>query len=147
MAQVNAKMYPVSFYTKFVHILCTYLNIHTFLSLYIVNWRKGVDSLESAHTYLKLYPCIPQHLDPVIYNDDIHIHRERQLTLPPLENESNPGRSFIDRHLRHIIMKLLEQQPMKIGDMEKECVLKSLMCAIHIIQEDLKSVNELESKG
>jgi len=44
-------------------------------------------------------------------------------------------------------MELLEQQPMKIGDMEKECVLKSLMCAIHIIRNDLKSVNELELKG
>ena len=58
-----------------------------------------------------------------------------------------PGRSFIDRHMRHIIMIFLVQQPMKIGDKEKECVIKSLMCAIHIIQEDLKCVNELDLKG
>lgn len=106
-----------------------------------------MESLKSARTYLKLYPCLPQNLDPAIYNDDIHIHWEQQLTLPPLENESNPGRSFIDRHMRHIIMILLEQKPKKIKDMEKECVLKSLMCAIHIIQNDLKSVNELDLKG
>ena len=41
-------------------------------------------------------------------------------------------------------MILLEQRPFRIGDKEKECVLKSLMCAIHIIQDDLKSINELE---
>jgi len=114
--------------------------------IFIVDWRKGVDSIESARTYLKIHPCLPQYLDPAIYKDDIHIHYERQLTLPPLENESNPGRSFIDRHMRHIIMTLLEQQPKKIRDMEKECVVKSLMCAIHIIQDDLKSVNGLELK-
>ena len=73
--------------------------------------------------------------------------RQLALTLSLLKNESNPGRSFIDRHMRHIIMILLEQKPFRIGDKEKECVLKSLMCSIHIIQEDLECVNELDLKG
>ena len=118
-----------------------------FCSFSIVVWHKGIDSLESARTYLKLYPCLPQSADPALHDVNIMVEQSRQLTLSPLKNESNPGRSFIDRHMRQIIMVFLEQSPKRLADAENEIIKKSLMCSIHIIQEDLKCVNELDLKG
>ena len=125
-------------------------NCDIFPFYFTVAWRQAVDSLKSARTYLKLHPCFPQYLGPV-YHDSIRgkltpqMENLRQLT--PIINETNPGRSFIDRHMRHIVQIYLAQQPYKIRHREAECVKKSLKCAIRIIQEDLECVNDVDLKG
>ena len=44
-----------------------------------------------------------------------------------------------------IISILLEQQPVKIGQMEKDCVEKSVRCALQIVKEDLDYMNDVDS--
>ena len=59
---------------------------------------------------------------------------------------SNPGRDFLDRYMIQIVSILLDQQPLKIGEPEKECVEKSLRCALQIIKDDIDYVNDVDAK-
>ena len=58
---------------------------------------------------------------------------------------NNPGREFVDRYIIQIISILLEQQPMKIGQSEKDCVEKSVRCALQIVKDDLEYMNDVDT--
>ena len=132
------------FYILFTHhyiFPSLYHNITT--SYHTVVWTKAVDSLETARDYLKSYPAPPKALDPS--DVTVSIPSPQLLsTLPPLNECQNPGRAFIDRYMIQIISILLEQSPMKIGNMEKECVEKSVRCGLQIVKEDLDYINLLD---
>ena len=75
----------------------------------------------------------------VVTNDDGSI---LAVSLPT----SNPGRDFLDRYMIQIVSILLDQQPLKIGEPEKECVEKSLRCALQIIKDDIDYVNNVDTE-
>eukprot|EP00804_Cyclotella_cryptica_P003556 CCRYP_002177-RC/>CCRYP_002177-RC protein AED:0.09 eAED:0.09 QI:151/1/1/1/0.8/0.83/6/655/3175 len=83
-----------------------------------VVWTKAVESLECARRYLQPPP---------------------QSTPDAIKNYSCPAaRSFADSRMNTIISILLEQQPAKIGPQERECVEKSVRCALTIVRDDLE---------
>ena len=52
---------------------------------------------------------------------------------------STEARTFIERYMKSIISILLEQIPIKIGIIERNCVEASLKLSLQIIEEDIRS--------
>eukprot|EP00567_Pseudictyota_dubia_P007508 CAMPEP_0197442408 /NCGR_PEP_ID=MMETSP1175-20131217/8425_1 /TAXON_ID=1003142 /ORGANISM="Triceratium dubium, Strain CCMP147" /LENGTH=3192 /DNA_ID=CAMNT_0042972873 /DNA_START=42 /DNA_END=9620 /DNA_ORIENTATION=- len=52
---------------------------------------------------------------------------------------SEEARTFVEKYMRPVISILLEQQPSKIGQMERGCVEESLRLAVMIVATDLKA--------
>ena len=57
------------------------------------------------------------------------------------------ARRFVEGHMRPVISILLEQQPSKIGQMEKQCVEESLRWGVSIVAEDLKAKGSGSGSG
>jgi len=60
---------------------------------------------------------------------------------------SNDARRFVETHMRPCISILLDQQPMKIGQMEKTCVEESLRRAVQIVALDLNWKQRPDADG
>jgi hypothetical protein len=139
-----------------------------------VVWTKAVDSLEWGRQHLRDHPAPPLPITASVYvavppssppilptslsADDEHVDSPSSTIADVVVgggNESNavlgitpannPGREFVDRYMIQIVSILLEQQPMKIGTSEKDCVEKSIRCALQIVKEDLKYVNDVDA--
>ncbi|VEU44224.1 unnamed protein product [Pseudo-nitzschia multistriata] len=51
---------------------------------------------------------------------------------------SREARDFVEQYMGQIVSILLEQQPLKVGQMERRCVQESLTLAVTIISNDLE---------
>jgi len=58
---------------------------------------------------------------------------------------SQDARIFVETYMKPVISILLEQQPHKIGQMERNCVEESLKLAVIIVTEDLKFKEQQEA--
>lgn len=55
------------------------------------------------------------------------------------------ARAFVDARMVTIISILLEQNPNKIGNMERDCVEKSVRVALTIVKDDLEAINKADA--
>ncbi len=111
----------------------------TIYIIILVIWVKAVDSLESARLYLKEYPALPTPSAAFIGGVDPSVATTANDN--NAQSNTNPARLFVDKYMLQIISILLEQSPLRIGQMEKECVEKSLRIAMQIVKDDLDTVN------
>jgi len=58
---------------------------------------------------------------------------------------SQEARVFAEKYMKPVISILLEQQPHKIGQMERNCVEESLKLAVTIVNDDLKTKVQVSS--
>ena len=58
---------------------------------------------------------------------------------------SQDARNFVETYMKPVISILLEQQPHKIGQMERNCVEDSLKLAVIIVTDDLRVKDEASS--
>ena len=55
---------------------------------------------------------------------------------------SAEAREFVDKCMLRIVQIFLDQQPAKIGEVERDCVKKALRCSLQIICDDLSNANK-----